>query len=299
MKTLTLAMVVAIMQAVTPVPRQTANPSTGTHQTVENHAKSNNKEAKPSTPVIEAVSTRPNQNTDADNSHKKDETSVRISQLSRVSVTRDAIDYIGLILTFILLAVGFFGVRAAYRTLRAIESQAGIMRGQLETMQDQVREMRKQFDMMINKERARIMIEIKSVVLDSGPAQVQYTVNCHGPTEAFIKDARVSVEILPSAGMDNSKFGQPMKIPAVMKEATLLRQAYALNNFAATVPHQIENGQLWVHFKAEIAYNDVFGEERSVWLGEVYGATNPPMQNLDGSPFLFWMSGGEAYNRST
>jgi hypothetical protein len=123
MKLLALAVLWAVMQATPPVPRQTINPSTGTGQAVQNHPKSNKKPAEPPSPIVQTVSTQPNQNSNASNSPKKDEKPIEIGKLPAVSVSRDAIDYLGLGLTFILLIVGYFGVRAAYRTLTAIEAQ--------------------------------------------------------------------------------------------------------------------------------------------------------------------------------
>jgi len=56
---------------------------------------------------------------------------IRIRELPSVSVTKDWMDKATWIFGAILVVVGIVGVRAAFKTLQAIEHQAEIMRGQL------------------------------------------------------------------------------------------------------------------------------------------------------------------------
>ncbi len=55
------------------------------------------------------------------------QTSVKVTQLPTVSVTRDCLDWLALIFSGGLLLVGFFGVQAANRTLKVIERQTNHM----------------------------------------------------------------------------------------------------------------------------------------------------------------------------
>lgn len=148
MKYLALAVILFVMQAAPPMPRRTPNPGTGASQAVQNHPKSNEKIAEPPPPTVQTISAQPDQHSNAANSHNKEEKTVEIGKLPSISVSRDAIDYLGLGLTFTLLIVGIFGVRAAYRTLMAIEQQVGEMKAQRETMQRQLRAMRGQLVQM-------------------------------------------------------------------------------------------------------------------------------------------------------
>jgi len=138
MKIVALAVALFVMQAAPPVPRQAPDSGAGASQAIQNHAKSNEKPAKPPSPIVQTVSAAPDQSPNAANSHNKDEKPVEIGKLPPVSISRDAIDYLGLGLTFVLLIVGFLGVRAAYRTLRAIEGQLTEMKAQRATMQRQL-----------------------------------------------------------------------------------------------------------------------------------------------------------------
>jgi hypothetical protein len=113
-----LAVLVAVMQASPAVPRKTADSVADSRQNE----------------VREKVA----QTSSPQNAQQP----VRVSELPPVSVTKDWMDRTAWLFGLGLLIVGSCGVLAAYKTLRAIESQARIMAGQLNTMDGQLTAMK-------------------------------------------------------------------------------------------------------------------------------------------------------------
>jgi hypothetical protein len=67
---------------------------------------------------------------------------VRVSELPPLSLSKDWMDRTAWAFSAVLVVVGVCGVLAAFKTLKAIESQAGIMAGQLKTMESQLTAMK-------------------------------------------------------------------------------------------------------------------------------------------------------------
>src|SRR5579864_4163116 len=125
MKYAVLAVVLAAMQTSPPVPRQTADGSaqSGAQAASKTHSK-NARSAKP--PAIQDAPSAPRGKNKAGyvNSPNAKQT-VSISELPTVSVDvkKDWLDKTAWFFGLALVGIGVFGVRAAYRTLKAIESQ--------------------------------------------------------------------------------------------------------------------------------------------------------------------------------
>jgi len=161
---------------------------------------------------------------------------------------------------------------------------------------------------MIDKERARIMIGNYEFIYPETLRFVRYKVSCFGPTPAFIKSAVARVDMLPTAAMEDFGSMHRIDIPAILKEGEIQLEAHVADTpYVGLVGkardqsdiRRLWNSELWAHFRAEIIYEDVFGKERCTAIGQVYGGTNPLLKNLDGTPYLFWLSGGSKYNRQT
>jgi hypothetical protein len=135
MKHVVLTVLLALMQASPPVPRQTPNADAGKGQAVQGHSDADKKTAEQGTPAVPAVSAPPNENANHGKSSEDAEKAVTIRELPPVSVTRDWMDVLALAFSGILLIVGIFGVRAAYRTLRAVEGQ---VQAQLEALRARI-----------------------------------------------------------------------------------------------------------------------------------------------------------------
>src|SRR5437763_707922 len=121
MKHLALAVLLAILQTATPVPRKAANPSNTAPQKVKSDSNSNQTPARQAPPIVQPISSKPDQNEGhspaADNAPKP----IIVRELPPVSVMKDRLDKLYIFFTGVLIVVGSLGVRAAYRTLKAME----------------------------------------------------------------------------------------------------------------------------------------------------------------------------------
>jgi hypothetical protein len=100
-----------------------------------------NRRAQQAPSIVQPISTQPNQNTSHSPASENAPQPLIVRELPPVPV-KNWLDKTYIFLTGILALVGIFGVRAAYRTLRAIEQQAGVMKAQRKTMQRQLGTMR-------------------------------------------------------------------------------------------------------------------------------------------------------------
>ncbi len=174
MKYLALAMLLAVMQAPPPIPRKTANNPTPSRQNVKKHPSGNNAPAANPQPSLQPVSPQPDQNTSQKIPAENAQQTVRVIELPPVSVGKDRLDKIYICLTGVLVIVGILGVRAAYKTLKAIEEQtketansvkaidrqAGIMERQTSKLEDSVAAARDNTSALINIERAWLVAEV-------------------------------------------------------------------------------------------------------------------------------------------
>jgi len=132
MKLLLFAVLLAVMRATPPVPRQTSNSASQTSHTAQTNAAEHKNQIAP-TPSTQDSSAKQSvgDKASADNpTSANTEQSVRVRELPSVSVSRDWIDVTAWMFSAILVAVGIVGICAAYRTLKGIERQAHIMKRQ-------------------------------------------------------------------------------------------------------------------------------------------------------------------------
>jgi hypothetical protein len=141
MKYLALAMLLAVMQASVPVPRKATDPKSGTAQSVARNPNSDQTPAQQAPPLVQSVSTQPNQDTGHSPAAENTQKPVIIRELPPVSVTKDWWDRIYICFTGVLIVVGIIGVRAAYKTLGEMKAQRVAMQGQLAAMQGQLGQM--------------------------------------------------------------------------------------------------------------------------------------------------------------
>jgi hypothetical protein len=124
MKILALAMLLSVMQATPPIPRQASNSSAGGSQSIKKD--SNKKQAPTTAPSIpNAVKPETNHNTGDSQAKTDTQETVVISKLPAVTVNTppDWWNRAYVIFTGLLVFIGGGGIWAAIRTLRAIESQ--------------------------------------------------------------------------------------------------------------------------------------------------------------------------------
>src|ERR1700733_901382 len=139
MKYLALAVLLTIIQTAAPIPRKAADPGNRASQNVKN-ASTDDSQAPPQQPqtVAQPTTAKPDQNTDHSPAAENTQKPVVIRELPPVSVSKDWLDKLYIFLTGVLIVVGGFGVRAAYKTLGEIKAQREAMQGQLTAMQGQL-----------------------------------------------------------------------------------------------------------------------------------------------------------------
>ena len=186
-KLIILAVVLAVMQTAPPVPRQTPNNPTSASQGANDQSGPNNAPATPPQAPVNA-NAAPEDRQSHDSVGKQDaQKPIRVIELPPVSITKDKLDRIYWLFSALLVVVGFLQVLLLFQTRRAIEKQANkmeeqraVMASQLgaiqqqavatesaaATAQESIDLARAQFNLMMEKERARI--SIKAV-----PIQVQ------------------------------------------------------------------------------------------------------------------------------
>jgi len=203
MKVITLAVLLTIMQASPPIPRQTPDNSAQAAAQVKGNGTSSQAESLPAPPPAKADGNGPAK-TDSSEQHSADTPqTVGISKLPPVTINptkRDWADWAYWVFNFFLVAVGILQVILLCWTFRAVRHQARestrqrvTMRRQLTAMQGQLDQMEnagKQTDRLIDKtgiaasaaeksanaimdiERAWIMIEkVELIVNNPGGAE--------------------------------------------------------------------------------------------------------------------------------
>jgi len=123
MRCLILAVFLAIVQTTPPVPQKTADNNAAGGQDVARHAKEKKQATALAQSPMDSVESKPNKNESNNESKNDNAKSIVVRELPTVSVSASWRDNLSLTLTGILTLVGLAGVCAAYRTLRAIESQ--------------------------------------------------------------------------------------------------------------------------------------------------------------------------------
>jgi hypothetical protein len=234
MKLLLFAVFLTVVQAARPVPRKAPDNANGAPQGVTKDANDNKAPAVYPSSAVQPVAANPDQNASSAPKSQDGKQAVRISELPSVSIRRDWIDGIGIFLSGVLVFVGCLGVRAAYRTLRAIESQVeqmrtqgSVMNGQLTTMrgqldamkiqnthleasvkasQESVKSSERSISTLINKERPQISVPVHLISAfrlfvdedetDEGIRGISYRIDCYCPSTAFIEDAWAKLFII-------------------------------------------------------------------------------------------------------
>jgi hypothetical protein len=120
MKYLTLAMLLAVMQAAPPVPRKTADSPAPASQHIEHNGK--NKKKPPATPTVEnSQEADTGQRQDQEEASHNEKQAVTVSEWPSVSVSKDAWDKTYIVLTAALVAIGCFTFIAIW--IQAIETR--------------------------------------------------------------------------------------------------------------------------------------------------------------------------------
>lgn len=122
MKLLIAAVLLAVIQAPSPVPRKTANNSGSASQDVNHNASANNNPAA-ATMIKDAPGSPVDEHSRQDKASPDTKNPITVSELPPVSITRDWIDYTAWGISVAIVVIGAVGVFLARRTLIAMEGQ--------------------------------------------------------------------------------------------------------------------------------------------------------------------------------
>jgi hypothetical protein len=273
MKALLFAVLLSIIQAAPPVPRQAPDSANQrTDKRDKSASQHQNPIAPPPTQVTEkALSEKSTPNNPATPNTQQP---IRISELPPVSVTRDWMDKTGWAFGAILVVVGIVGVCAAYRTLKAIERQARIMRSQTRHIARQALSMRRQTTHLRNsviqarkgaraaKASADILANIERAWLDirltrQGPAVYFLEITNVGRTVAHIKEYSLSPTLNPPGkSMQSEKkwFSNKILVPNIPWNAQILNLAQELGNETL---QKVQIGEINLAYHAVVRYASI------------------------------------------
>ena len=243
MKFLVLTVLLAVIQTSLPVPQKATDVSKRAPQSVKSDAADNQTPSQKPQTIIQPIGSMP----DKSDSHTPaaDDTPkpIIVRELPPVSVTKDRLDKLYIFLTGVLILVGGLGVRAAYKTLKAIERQGLSMRRQTTHLRRSVIFSRRSANAarrsadaaflnaqaVINAERPWVMIQIKEDRVDDNAVVIfsrrsfQITIfnygktpahitNCKGPTIKFLETPDSDLPTPPDYGTSaawNKRFLAP------------------------------------------------------------------------------------------
>jgi hypothetical protein len=218
-----------------------------------------------------------------------------------------------------VVLVGMGGIIAALSTLSTIRRQTEHIARQALSMRYQTTILResaaatrkaaeatqKSVEIIINKERARIVVKPDKLSLREGSLiyAVEYKVFNYGPTFAFIDQNRAEVKISADRSLPQREFAFPMSLPEAIGPDTegIKQNAFFLQNVRLDKGEieRILKEESFVHFFGFIKYRDVFQEVRETKFAYVWTfASLPPPPGAERNGF--WMENGtEGEDRCT
>jgi hypothetical protein len=128
MKLLLFAVFLSVVQAAPPIPRQAPDDTAQTGKKIKQNANPENEPTAKTMPTVNEDKTDRDKKERQSVPEKNADQTIGISKLPSVSVSRDWIDGISLILTGALVLIGAGGIYAAYRTIESIDRQTDATR---------------------------------------------------------------------------------------------------------------------------------------------------------------------------
>jgi hypothetical protein len=191
MRYLILAMWLAIAQTPTPVPGKAPDSANGAGQSVTKNTGDYKAPTLHPPSVVKPDTGNSEQSTSNAPKSKNEERAIRIRELPPVSVSRDWADWILWVFDGLLVAVGFFGIRLAYKTLKTVDRQTKATENAANAAQASA-------DAMINSERAWVVAGVKRY--QNTATAFSLSVTNHGRTPARILWYERQFSQIPSTG---------------------------------------------------------------------------------------------------
>jgi len=314
------------MQASPPVPRQAPNNSAQAPIDVDSKSAPSQKPAEQTPASDKADRNRPAKNDGGEQHPENDGNSIIVRQLPPVTVNsprRDWADWGTWLFNLFLVGVGALQVILLCWTLRVIRIQAGEMKRQRGWMRKQWGEMSQQTEslktyveetkkiakstadsvqIIINKERARIRIEVSEhPILPDGDHpinELKFKVFCDGSTPAFIVAATANLKVTDSKNPSSpSPNNIPMGLPTVLHPNIegMEKTAIIWQVFEEPLGPQLLANKLFLHFYGVIEYTDAFEISRSTKFRYLWAISDSPFY---AGRHGYWIKNGEKTENS-
>jgi hypothetical protein len=178
------------------------------------------------------------------------------------------------------------------KTLKAIRIQANTMNSQTTILSESVAIAKQSSETtanslraMIDKERARLSIEIGKLNFGESPS-VYYRITCHGTTPAYVVSSweLTGLYPIPDFGWQKEAFGfeltdLPSVIPVGVFEGYNFIMGTSRKSSSFTrvdwggIENKISSGEAYLHFRVRILYRDIFDDVRTheLQISKIYG----------------------------
>jgi hypothetical protein len=169
-------------------------------------------------------------------------------------------------------------------------------------------------EMMVNKERAKIMIKMDGrpqieSLLKSGIQpflKADFTIYCHGLTEAYISEARAMIEVTESSDPPRGNVVHSITLPAVIQPGS--KRGYWVSTSEEVTRESIHTWKAFIHVYGFVKYRHVFSADpvettfRYIWRVPpelVDLEENIPSDGLDQIAGFWEQIGTEEDNKET
>jgi hypothetical protein len=257
MKILALAVLLAVVQTGPPVPRKATDNPTHASSNVKDDSQSDKAPTHDSVTAVKTPANGPTESNGDQQSGKDGEHTVGISKLPPVSVTKDWADWGVWAFSGLLVIVGFLQIWLLRGTLRSLQHQTALMERQ------------------INKERARIRVELKPFKLvnasEAAAQLIHYTVTFYGSAYAFIGEETFQVELADSANEVITPYRIPSDdLPTVIAPGAPPDERLETLEMTQFEIDSIIHGKSFIHFCGRIKYRDFSEIDRETTISCVW-----------------------------
>jgi hypothetical protein len=186
-----------------------------------------------------------------------------------------------------LAAIGLLGIVVAICTLIKIERQTKAAQATAIAAKASAKAALEQIELMKDKERARLSLEITDYTFTPLPI-VRFDLVCDGTTPATILSTWESTQlnqfpdVIPWV---KEALGFPLgDIPSVVRSGTInsfvfISSAGDSNPDPDETRTAIEEGKFYIHFRVRIVYRDIFGSEWPLEVSKIFGIRSPSKEH--------------------